>query len=130
MEITVSQEKGRVPVTVFHLKGDLNASTSDDFQTKAKAAIDAGAHNVVVDLGAVGYMSSAGMRTLNQLFNWLTSSAAEEEAIRKGITSGKMKSPHLKLLHPTPRVLDALKLAGFDMFLEIFTDANKAVNSF
>lgn len=130
MDITVSQEKGRVPVTVFHLKGDLNASSSDGFQTKAKESIDAGAHNVVVDLGGVGYMSSAGMRTLNQLFNWLTSSAAEEEAIKKGITSGKMKSPHLKLLNPSPRVLDALRLAGFDMFLEIHHDLKKAVDSF
>ncbi|MCL4395018.1 MAG: STAS domain-containing protein [Chloroflexi bacterium] len=130
MEISVTQEQGRVPVTVLQLKGDLNAATCDALQTKAKEVIDAGSRNVVVDLSGVGYMSSAGMRTLNQMFTWLTSSAAEGEAIRKGIASGKAKSPHLKLVNPTQRVLEALKLAGFDMFLEIHPNAKQAIASF
>ena len=48
MEITVSQEQGRVPVTVFHLKGP--AIESDQLQDSAKEASDAGAHNLVIDL--------------------------------------------------------------------------------
>jgi len=130
MDITVSREQGRVPVTVLRVVGDLNASTYEQFQSEAKKAIDAGARNVVVDLGGVPYMSSAGMRALNQVFNWLTSTAGEGEAIKKGIVSGKAKSPHLKLLNPTPRALDALKLAGFDMFLEIHHNLKDAVASF
>jgi anti-anti-sigma factor len=130
MEISVTQEQGRVPVTAFHLKGDLNASTCSALETKAKEAIDAGSRNIVVDLSGVDYMSSAGMRTLNQMFNWLTSSASESEAIKKGIASGKAKSPHLKLVKPSHKVLEALRLAGFDMFLEIHNDTKQAVASF
>jgi anti-anti-sigma factor len=130
MEIGVSQVQGKVPVTVLHVAGDLNAATYEQFQTTAKQAIDAGARSVLVDLSGVHLMSSAGMRALNNIFHWLTSSSAENEEIRKGIVSGKTKSPHLKLLNPTPRVLEALKTAGFDMFLEIHHNSKDAVASF
>ncbi len=129
MEITVSREQGHTPVTVLKVSGDLNAATYEQFQSAAKKAIDAGARNVVVDLSGVAYMSSAGMRTLNQIFNWLTASSEGEE-IKRGIASGKVKSPHLKLLNPTPRVLDSLRLAGFDMFLEIHHNLKDAIASF
>ncbi len=130
METTVLQEQARVPVTIVQVAGDLNAATSDQFQSQVKKAIDAGAQNLVVDLSGVKFMSSAGMRALNQIFNWLTTSSSESEAIKKGIASGKIKSPHLKLLNPNPRVLEVLKMAGFDMFLEIHHDRKKAIASF
>jgi anti-anti-sigma regulatory factor len=38
MEITVTQEQGRVPVTVLHVQGDVNASTADQFQEEAQKA--------------------------------------------------------------------------------------------
>ncbi len=130
MDVAVSQDQGKVPVTVLKLTGDLNASTYELFQTEAKKAIDAGARSMLVDLSGVPFMSSAGMRALNNIFNWLTNSAAEGEEIRKSIVSGKVKSPHLKLLSPTPRVLEALKTTGFDMFLEIHHHLKDAVASF
>lgn len=130
MEITVSHEQGTVPVTVLKLTGDLNAATYDQFQKEAKKSIDAGTHNLLVDLSGVPYMSSAGMRALNQIFDWLSGSPSENEAIKKAIATGKVKSPHLKLLSPTPHVLEALKTAGFDMFLEIYHDHKHALASF
>ena len=130
MEITVSQEQSNVPVTVLKLTGDLNAATFDQFQREAKKAIDAGAHNLLIDLSGVPYMSSAGMRALNQIIDWLSTSPSENEAIKKAVATGKVKSPHLKLLSPTPHVLEALKTAGFDMFLEIYHDRKHAVGSF
>ncbi len=130
MDISISQAQGRLPVTVLTLKGDLDASTSADFQARAKQSIDAGARNVLIDLSGVPYMSSAGMRALNQIFNWLSGSPAENEAIKKAVATGKVKSPHLKLLNPTPHVLQVLKMAGFDMFLEIHHNLKDAIASF
>ena len=130
MEIAVSQAQGSVPVTVLRLTGDLNAATFQQFQNEAKKSIDAGAHNLLVDLGGVHYMSSAGMRALNQIFDWLGGSPEENAAIKKAVATGKVKSPHLKLLNPAPHVLEALKTAGFDMFLEIHHDLKQAVASF
>ncbi len=132
MDITVSQEQGRVPITILQLKGDLNAATYEQFQQQAQQAIQAGTQHLLIDLGGVPYMSSAGMRALNQIFNWLNERApvGTQPASSAQVMSGKFRSPYLKLLNPTPRVLQALKLAGFDMFLETFKNRQEAVASF
>ncbi|CAG0947244.1 Putative anti-sigma factor antagonist BtrV [Anaerolineae bacterium] len=125
MEITVSREQGRAPITVFHLKGDLNAASYEEFQSRVKQAIDAGERDLVIDFTAVPYMSSAGLRALNQIFNWL-----EPNVSGKDVTSNNYKSAHLRLVNPAPRVLETLKIAGYDMFVEIYQDLKLAVASF
>jgi hypothetical protein len=132
MDIIVSQEQGRVPITVIHPKGNLDAASYEQFQAEAEKAVQGGAHNILVDLSDVPYMSSAGMRTLNYLFNSLRTDAPAESRARmdKDIPAGKFKSPHLKLLNPTRRVLDALKMAGFDLFLDIQHNRKDAIASF
>jgi len=50
--------------------------------------------------------------------------------MKKGIVAGTFTSPHLKLYNPTSHVLEALKTAGYDMFLEIHRDYKKAISSF
>ena len=53
MEITVSQQRGRVPVTVFHVKGDINTETYEQFQAQAQQAIQAGTRHLALDLTEV-----------------------------------------------------------------------------
>jgi hypothetical protein len=50
--------------------------------------------------------------------------------MRKGLSDGTFKSPHLKLLNPSPRVLDVLSIAGVDMFLEVHRNYKDALASF
>jgi hypothetical protein len=52
------------------------------------------------------------------------------EAVKRGIAVGTYTSPHLKLLKPNPKVLDVLKLTGYDMFLQIHNGYNHAIASF
>jgi hypothetical protein len=40
MEIKVSTENGRVPVTVLHVDGNIDSSTYEQFQSRAKQLID------------------------------------------------------------------------------------------
>ncbi len=132
MDMTISHEQGRVPVTVFHLKGKLDATTHEQFEKQAREAFATGARNMLIDLSAVPYISSAGLRSLHMLFTMLRTNAPSEsqEAMQKGIREGTFKSPHLKLLKPNANVLEALKLVGYDMYIEIHTDLQKAVASF
>jgi anti-anti-sigma regulatory factor len=132
MEITVTQEQGRVPVTVLHVKGDVNASTADQFLEEAQRAYENGARDMLIDLSGVSLLSSAGLRALHSIFNMLRSDLPEESdgAVRKGLTDGTFKSPHLKLLKPDKNVTQVLSMAGFDMFLEIYNNLKKAVASF
>ena len=132
MEISVSQQQGRVPITLFHIKGDIDGSTYEQVQTSIDQAINAGAHDIILDLPEVPYMSSAGMRLLNHVFNQLRGTLPQEsdEAMKKGLRDGTFKSPHLKLVSPTPHVLEVLKMMGIDMFLEIHRSVPDAVASF
>jgi len=132
MDITVSQEQGRVPVTVFHIHGDINVTTYEQLQQQAREAFDAGTRNLLLDLAEVTYISSAGIRALNDIFRLLRgdSPAESDEAMSKGLRDGTFKSPHLKLLNPSSRVLEVLKIAGVDMFLEIHRHLKDAVASF
>lgn len=132
MEIEAVPQTGRLPVTVLRIHGDLGAASSDALLAKAQEAYETGARHLLVDLSDVGYMSSAGLKAMHQVFMLLRTDAPEEAAdlARKGIASGEYKSPHLKLLNPNRHVLQTLKLAGYDMFLELFTDLQKAIASF
>jgi anti-anti-sigma factor len=132
MEISVTQEQGRVPVTVLQVQGDVNAATADEFLAQAQQAYDDGARDMLIDLSRVSLFSSAGLRALHNIFNMLRGESPEESdaAVRKGLTDGTFKSPHLKLLSTSANVNQTLRMAGFDMFLEIYDNRKKAVKSF
>ena len=134
MEIKVSTENARVPVTVVHVDGNIDSSTYQLFQAKAEELIKGGAHYILVDLSHAPYVSSAGFRVLHQLFNQLRSlhpsSNLSEEEVKKGISAGTYKSPHLKLLNLSKETRTTFEMSGFDMFIETYDDRKKAIASF
>jgi anti-anti-sigma factor len=134
MEIKVSTENGRVPVTVLHVDGNIDSSTYEQFQSRAKQLIDQGSRYILVDLSHAPFVSSAGLRALHSLFNELRARNPEanlnDEQIKKGISAGTYKSPHLKLLNLSPETKTAFETSGFDMYIDTFTDKNKAIASF
>jgi anti-anti-sigma factor len=132
-QITVSQEQGRVPVTVFHVIGDvIDANSFQQLEAQARAAFEAGTRNLLLDLTKVRYISSAGLRALQSIFMLLRANTPGEsdETMKKGLMDGTFKSPHLKLLNPSPAVIDTLRVMGFDMFLEIHHNLKKAIASY
>lgn len=120
LNILVEQAEGKVPVTVLQLEGDIDAATHKTLQDKAAEAVDAGATHILIDLGGVNYMGSAGFRALHAISNML----------HKDDEPGMMKSTHLKLLNPTDAVARVIKTLGFDVYLDIYQDKDTAVNSF
>ena len=134
MEIKVSTEQARVPVTVMHVDGNIDSGTHDTFKTRADELIQGGARYFLVDLSHAPFVSSAGLRALHVIFNTLRGlepdSNLTNEQVKKGISNGTYKSPHLKLLNLSPETQTAFKLSGFDMFIETFTDRSAALASF
>jgi anti-anti-sigma factor len=134
MEIKVSTESGRVPVTVIHVDGNIDSSTYEQFQSSARKLIDEGARYILVDLSHAPFVSSAGLRALHTLFNELRSRNPDanlnDEQIKRGISAGTYKSPHLKLLNLSPETKTAFETSGFDMFIDTFTDRKAAIASF
>jgi anti-anti-sigma factor len=134
MEIKVFTENGRVPVTVMHVDGNIDSASYEVFQKKAEESIKAGARHILVDLSHVKFVSSAGLRALHNLFNELrtldSDSNLTEDEVKHGISSGTYKSPHLKILNLSPETRTAFEMAGFDMFIETYSDMKTAVDSF
>lgn len=129
MEISSWQETGQVPVTILQLKGDLTAE--EPLTSKAQTAFQDGARDIILDLGSVPYISSAGLRAIHTIYMLLRSAdPQDEETAVRGITRGTYKSPHLKLVSPSRNGMKALTTSGYDIFLDIHDNIPEAVASF
>jgi len=120
LNIMVGQAQGNIPITILALEGDIDAATHTTLQDKATEVIEGGATHILLDLGGVSYMGSAGFRALHAITNMLGGEGAASQG----------KSGYLKLLNPTDAVSRVIKTLGFDMYLDIYQDRDEAVNSF
>jgi len=130
MEISVSEEQGRVPIHVVRVTGAI--TDNRELEQQAQAIFERGGRDILLDLSDVPYMATSGLRALHAIYTLLRSDAPEESdaALKSGIAAGTYQSPHLKLLNPSAHVLEALRAAGYDMFLEIHTNRKQAIASF
>jgi anti-anti-sigma factor len=131
MEITVTKEQNRVPVSVLHVAGKTDSASAEILQKKAMEIIDGGARYLIFDLSKVPYMSSAGLRVLQEVFNRLRAVAPDEsdKEMHRHIADGSYQLPNLKIVNPTPEVVEVLKMSGFDMLIAIERDLKKALAS-
>ena len=104
----------------------------NNFKTTLNRPIRPALRYLLLDLSDVNYISSAGLRALHNIYKLFRADAADEssEAISKGITDGTYKAHQLKLLNPNSDVSRILKMAGFDMYLDIFHNQKEAVAAF
>jgi anti-anti-sigma factor len=132
VNITVSHEKGRVPVTVLSIIGDIDSSNYELLDQIAYQEIEDGARYILMDLTGVQFMSSVAFRSLTRIFKKLRSLSLDEsdEEMNKGINAGTYSSPNLKLCKPSKPVAETMKTAGFDMLLETYQDKKAAIASF
>lgn len=134
MEITITQTSGTL--AVLHLIGKLDGSNYRELINAGQKLYDSGLRNLLIDLSQLTFMSSAGISALHRLalvFRGEKQSAMEEgwaayRAISRDRETGLQ--PHVKLLNPTERVLNALETVGFTTIFEIHTDSEAATASF
>src|SRR5581483_11740241 len=67
MEITVSKQQGKVPVTVVQPHGDVDASNYTELISKVEELHKNGVNDFVIDLSDVSFMSSAGLVALHSI---------------------------------------------------------------
>ena len=134
MDIKISTEKARIPVTVLHVDGDIDSFTYEAFLSKARELITDGARYMIIDLAHVPYVGSAGLRAIYTIFHDLRAVHPEEnvseEQLEKAVTAGTYKSPYLKLLNLTDGVKGVFQMGGFDRYIETYNDLKTAVASF
>jgi anti-anti-sigma regulatory factor len=136
MNITFSTKEGRVPVTVLHLVGELDASTYTDVIKKAQESYDSGARDLIIDLSGAPYVSSAGLMSLHTVAlifagQSLNPGSSGRPTFRSlDPNRDQLAREHVKLLSPQPAVSQVLDTVGLTSFFEIFDDLEGAVKSF
>jgi anti-anti-sigma factor len=132
MQIAVSQHQGRVPVTIFTIKGDIDAQTYGTLQTQAEESLQGGARFFLLDLAEVSYISSYGIRALSQIAMWLRDDLAAKDKSPAETESrqGLLTAAHLKLCNLSPQVRKAITTTGMDLFVEICSDLDSALAAF
>ena len=136
MNITISQEQGKVPVTVIKLDGELDGQNYQDLITKAREVYNGGARNFLIDLSELTYVSSAGLVALHTVAllargDALPDTEAGWSAIRSvGSASTSGMQEHIKLFNPRDEVRNVLDMVGFSKAFEIHSDLDEAVKSF
>jgi anti-anti-sigma factor len=117
MSFTVSQEQGRVPVTILHLAGRINLSNAEELERQGREEYNRGARNLLLDLSQVESITSAGLRAVLVLAKLFDGESAS-------------KSTHVKLLRPSTPVRQVITIAGLDTLMDILTDPPSAIHSF
>ena len=136
MNISVSTEAGRVDVTVLRVEGQLDGQSYQNLIEKAKELFNAGAHDFLLDLTDLTYISSAGLVALHSIALMLKGEEMPDtehgwsayRSMGRGSEAGMQA--HIKLLNPRDEVRSVLEMVGFDRLFEIFNDRNEAVKSF
>jgi len=135
MEINVLQERGNVPVSVIHIKGDLDASSYLDLVNTAQKLYNAGVRSLLLDLTDLAFISSAGLASLHIVTKLFRGEKADSEdgwgtykEIDRDREAGMQSQ--VKLLNPSIEVDNVLDMVGFKQFFEVYTDLKEAVQSF
>jgi hypothetical protein len=123
--ITLSGER----VKVLRLSGKLDGQTEGLFVDAARRAKDSGSQFLLVDLGGVEMITSAGLRALHKGFKLFTPNE-EVEAWQKENPDGLFKSPYFKMAGASQNVYYVLNLAGFLHNIPIYPDVEAALASF
>ena len=135
MEIKVSQEKGKVPVSVVHIKGDLDASSYLELVNTAQNLYNTGVRSLLLDLSGLAFISSAGLASLHivtKMFRGEETNSEDGWSTFKDIDRERENGlqKNVKLLNPSSDVDKVLDTVGFKQFFEVYTSLNEAVQSF
>lgn len=135
MEINVSQERGKVPVSVVHIKGDLDAASYLDLVATAQKLYNAGVRYLLLDLTDLAFISSAGLASLHIVTKMFRGERTDPEdgwntykEIDRERESGLQKN--VKLFNPSSDVDKVLDTVGFKQFFEVYIEMDAAIRSF
>ena len=136
MDILVSKEQRTVPVTVVRIEGKLDGQSYQELIAKARELYEAGTRDLLLDLGALTYISSAGIVALHTVALLMRGEAlpdpeqgwATVKSMDRTRQAGIQK--HVKLLDVHPEVHSVLDMVGLTAFFERFTDREAALRSF
>ena len=116
--ITSEEMQASVPVTVFHIRGWLDAQSEEELLAAARITYDSGARYLLIDLRELDTLTSAGMRALQKVYQIFT---PKED---------HFKVAHLKLCNAPPQIYHLLGITGFLQNIPMYESMDAALQSF
>jgi anti-anti-sigma factor len=118
LKISSEQIQADVPVTVFRLRGWLDAQSEEQLLEAARTSYDGGARYLLIDMSELDTLTSAGMRALQKVYQIFT---PKEDQFRVA---------HLKLCSAPPQIYNVLGITGFLQNIPMYESQDAAIQSF
>lgn len=115
---SVENVQAAVPVTIFHLRGWLDAQSEEELIKWASEAHEQGTRYLLLDMSELDTLTSAGMRAIQRVYKMYTTAGED------------IDSAHLKLASAPPPVYHALKITGFLKSIPMYESVQSALDSF
>ena len=116
--IVSEQVQAGVPVTVFHIRGWLDAQSEAQLLENARLTYDEGARYLLINMSDLDTLTSAGMRALQKVYQIFT---PKED---------QFKIAHLKLCNAPPQIYNVLGITGFLQNIPMYESMDTALDSF
>ena len=116
--IVSEQVQAGMPVTVFHIRGWLDAQSEAQLLENARLAYDEGARYLLINMSDLDTLTSAGMRALQKVYQIFT---PKED---------QFKVAHLKLCNAPPQIYNVLGITGFLQNIPMYESMDTALDSF
>jgi ABC-type transporter Mla MlaB component len=125
--LKITKVEGIVPI--LHFEGNIDGQTESLAVEKAREVFDSGARSLVIDMGGVEMVTSAGLRALHTIYKMFTPADAIQSwnAEHEHET---FKSPYFVLAQPSSQVHYVLSIAGFLQSICIYPSMQEALDSF
>jgi len=125
--LTITTTEG--VVQILHLAGKLDVQTQAALLEAARAQRAAGTRYLLIDLGALDFITGAGLGALHNIYKLFT---PQEEVIawEQQKHGEPYKSAYMKLAGASPSVYFVLNIAGFLQNIPIYPDVEGALKSF
>lgn len=118
LRIVTEQAQADVPVTIFRLRGWLDAQSEDQLLEVARTTYDSGARYLLIDMSDLDTLTSAGMRALQKVYQIFT---PRDDSARVA---------HLKLCNAPPQIYNVLGITGFLQNIPMYESTDTALQSF
>lgn len=118
LRITSEEVQAGVPVSIFHLRGWLDAQSEEQLLETLRTSYEKGVRYAVIDLSELDTLTSAGMRALQKVYQMFT---PKEE---------RFKVAHLKLCNAPPQIYNVLGITGFLQNIPMYESLDAALESF
>lgn len=118
LKIMSEQMQAKVPVTVFHMRGWLDAQSEEAFLGAARIAYEEGARFLLINMDELDTLTSAGIRAIQKVYQMYT--PREEH----------LKVSHLKLCNAPPQIYNVLGITGFLHNVPMYESLGAAIDSF